>query len=386
MNPRFRRPRAYANWMLANFEVALGTSRVRARPLKLTFDPTNVCQLKCPLCPTGLQIPNRGHGHAQLELFQRLLEEVGDYVFFIDFFNWGEPLLNTHVEDFIRLASARNIVSSMSTNLSLPLTDDRIDRIVSSGLGEMIVSLDGASEATYSIYRKQGKFDLVVDNMRRVARAKQRLGLSNPFITWQFLVFRFNEHEQETARQLATEGGADRIVFRSPYLDVERYPLSETDRKTMAGWRPTEPLYQINSTAKASKRYSRCGWHYTSSAINWDGSVASCCTTFDQKDDFGSLGKSGQHSYMEVINNEAFRSVRDRFAGRRKEPVALICENCPTPDIMDYHQALNRQIVLLSFASLLRMGRRLFGGKRDVEPRPLPVADISKVSRGQAAQ
>ena len=64
------------------------------------------------------------------------------------FFNWGEPLLNTHLEDFISLANSKNVLSAISTNLSLQLSDDRIRRLVTSGLREMIVSLDGASSET----------------------------------------------------------------------------------------------------------------------------------------------------------------------------------------------------------------------------------------------
>ena len=174
MQPPLKGLRAYANWMLANYEIWAGVSRIRARPLKLTVDPTNVCQLRCPLCPTGLQVQDRATGHSQNEMFQRLIEEVGDYVFFIDFFNWGEPLLNTHVEEFIQLAHKKRIISHISTNLSLPLSDERINRIVMSGLNEIIISLDGASSDTYATYRRRGDFELVYENMRRIIEAKRR--------------------------------------------------------------------------------------------------------------------------------------------------------------------------------------------------------------------
>ena len=54
MDPHFKGLRAYANWLLSNYEIMVGASQIKARPLKLTFDATNVCQLRCPLCPTGL--------------------------------------------------------------------------------------------------------------------------------------------------------------------------------------------------------------------------------------------------------------------------------------------------------------------------------------------
>jgi MoaA/NifB/PqqE/SkfB family radical SAM enzyme len=378
MNPRLKSPRAYTNWILSNVERIAGTSRVRARPLKLTFDPTNVCQLRCPLCPTGLQVQDRPHGHARLEVFQRLLEQVGLTLFFMDFYNWGEPLLNTHVEELIALASARRIICSMSTNLSLPLTDERIERILTSGLNELVVAADGATAKSYSIYRRRGDFELVQDNMRRIVTIRRQLGQTKPLITWQYLVFRFNEDEKDLARRLAAEIGVDRIEFRTPFLDIDRYEMPDSQRREMSSWSAEDRLYQIapRAAAAADKHHARCGWHYTSAAINWDGSVAPCCTVFEKRDDFGSLGANGEHPYMDVINNPAFRSVRDRFAGRAKEPSGLVCERCPTPLIMDYHKALNRQIVFYSLVALLESVRRIGRARsRRVLPDVLPVRD-----------
>jgi MoaA/NifB/PqqE/SkfB family radical SAM enzyme len=361
MNPRLKGPRAYGNWILSNLERIAGVSHVRARPLKLTFDPTNVCQLRCPLCPTGLQVQDRPHGHARLEMFERLLEQVGPSLFFMDFYNWGEPLLNTHVEELIALASSRRIVCSMSTNLSLPLTDERIKRILTSGLNELIVAADGATTESYATYRRRGDFDLVKDNMRRIVAIRRQLGQSQPLLTWQYLVFRFNEDEKDRARELAAEIGVDRIEFRTPFIDIDRYAMPDSQKREMSSWSAADRLYQIGprTAAAAAKRYSRCGWHYTSAAVNWDGSVAPCCTVFEKRDDFGSLGPNGERPYMDVVNNAAFRSVRDRFSGRAKAPTGLVCENCPTPLIMDYHKMLNRHIVFYSVVAILERIRHL---------------------------
>ena len=360
IRPPLKRPAAYANWIRANYELWRGTSRIHARPIKITFDPTNICQLRCPLCPTGLRAQDRELGRARTELFARLMDEIGPYVFFIDFFNWGEPLLNPQVEELIQIAASHKIVCNMSTNLSLALSDDRIERLVRSGLREMVVSIDGASRETYETYRRKGDFDLVVKNLSRIVEAKRRLGLTFPVITWQFLVFRFNEHERDAARALADRIGVDRLEFRTAFLDVNRFPVSAEDAKAIADWKPTDVAFQVEHHKSATKHHARCGWHYMSSAINWDGSVTPCCTTFEKRDDFGTLGKDGRTSYQDVINNDAFRGVRERFAGRRADPVPHVCENCPTPVIMDYHQYLNKKVLIFTAAALAQAAGRLF--------------------------
>lgn len=356
LHPRLRRPRAYLNWLRANYELLTRAGTIHARPLKLTFDPTNYCQLRCPLCPTGARVQDRDRGRAQRHVFEHLMDEVGDYVFLIDFFNWGEPLLNEYAEELVSMASRRGILTFLSSNLSIPMADARVGRLVDSGLSQLIVSLDGATAETYGTYRRQGRFDLVIENMKRVLAARRERGVTHPRVNWQFLVFRFNEHEIETVRRMADDLGVDSVTFRAPFLDEGRVPLSDKDRSAVASWAPT--LVEFNRYDESSPAHTvlpprpRCGWHYMSSAINWDGSVAPCCTVFEKRDDFGQLSGAGG-DYMSVVNNDSYRAVRDSFAGRESKADGLVCLKCPTPFLMDYHSHLNRQILLYSSASLL---------------------------------
>jgi len=361
LQPRLRHPKAYVNWLRANYELLTRSGTIGARPLKLTFDPTNYCQLRCPLCPTGARIQDRDRGRAQRHVFEHLMEEVGDYVFLLDFFNWGEPLLNEQAEELVSIASRRNIVTFLSSNLSIPMNDQRIGRLVDSGLSQLIVSLDGASAATYGTYRRVGRFDLVLDNMKRVLAARRARGMTTPRVNWQFLVFRFNEHEIETVRRMADDLGVDSVTFRAPFLDEGRVPLSAADKTAVGGWAPTR--LEFNRYDEASPAHTvvparpRCGWHYMSTAINWDGTVAPCCTVFEKRDDFGQLSGAGG-DYMSIVNNAKFRAVRDSFAGRGAgadgaDPQGLVCLKCPTPFLMDYHSHVNRQILLYSAASAL---------------------------------
>jgi MoaA/NifB/PqqE/SkfB family radical SAM enzyme len=292
---------------------------------------------------------DRAPGHLNLTLFERLLEETGDSVFFMDFFNWGEPLLNPHTEKLISLAANRGIFCAMSTNLSLELSDARIERIVTCGLHELIVSLDGATAESYGHYRKGGDFDLVCANINRLVAAKRRLGLTRPLITWQFLVFRHNEEERQLAEQMAREIAVDRISFRAPMLDIDSPDLAPTDRDALIAWAPDDQTFRVKH-----KRPEACSWHYMSTAVNWDGSVAPCCGVHSKRDDFGSLAEA---PYMAVVNNDTFQKTRTHLAGRDPEPTGRVCDACPVPSIKDYHKHLNRQIAIYTAVTAWR---RLF--------------------------
>lgn len=61
------------------------------KPLSLFVEPTNICNLTCPSCPTGNNTLTRKKGHMSLDLFKNLMDEVGDYLVQLFFWNYGEP-------------------------------------------------------------------------------------------------------------------------------------------------------------------------------------------------------------------------------------------------------------------------------------------------------
>jgi MoaA/NifB/PqqE/SkfB family radical SAM enzyme len=366
MAPGLKPLKAYGNWLRANRDMARQSTKLRAKPLKLTFDPTNVCQLKCPLCPTGLELSERSASRAELAMFEGLMDEVGDSLFMLDLFNWGEPLLNGKLTEFLRIAHRKRVSTTVSTNLSMRLSDERLRDIIGSGLNHLIVSLDGASESTAGTYRRGGDFNLVVENMRRLVELRREMNSSTPYIIWRFLVFRFNEHELSRAARLATEIGVDRFTVAPAFLDEGTYDIPQEDREAMRTWVPTDPRLSYYDTAEDAPAElhklgepgqvrGRCDWHYMSAAINADGGVAPCCALFHDTDDFGSLAASGHGSYMDLVNNENFTAVRDLYAGRRSEPSATPCDNCPAPNIMNYSETLNRWVLYITVMSVLRL-------------------------------
>ena len=404
LSPGLKHPKAYFNWLRTNYEMFRQSGNIKARPLKITFDPTNVCQLRCPLCPTGIGTPNREATRASLEAFTRLIDEVGDYVFFMDLFNWGEPLLNKHLTEFIEVARKKRISTTISTNLSLRMSDDRLRDLIKSGLNHMIVSLDGATSETAGVYRRKGDFNLVIENMRRIVQLKHELGSRTPYIIWRFLVFRFNEHELSYATRLASDIGVDRFTVAPAFLDEGDFEIPENDRQLMKNWVPTDPRMsnydpeesagveagKLRQKGSMGQKRARCDWHYTSTAINADGAVAPCCAMFYKKDDFGKISDSEDGRYMNIVNNSKFVAIRNHFSGRYQQPTGLVCDDCPAPNIMDYAKTLNRWVAYITLIPFVRGFARLF---RILRPRsgntisgetaidsPVPVQEV-KVSR-----
>jgi MoaA/NifB/PqqE/SkfB family radical SAM enzyme len=335
----------------------LRLEKIHAKPLKLVIENTNTCMLRCPFCPTGTHQHDRSPGRARRELITNLLAEAGEYLFFIEFFNWGEPLLHKEVLfDWVRQASEKKIVTSVSTNLNMRLSDADIEALIESGLNKLNVSLDGATRETYATYRQNGDFSLALDNVKRIIDMRRKKNMTRPWVVWQFLVFGFNEHERAAASAMAAEIGVDEISFIPPFVDMAA--------QDGVAWMPKDPAFVKNRYRPGKQRTApRCDWHYLSATINWDGGVAPCCALYKTKDDFGTIGEFGEQSFGTVVNNEKYTAVRRFFACGGTGGTGLVCEQCPLPEIMTMGKALNRSIFSLVIFQMLGLLLRPFLNK-----------------------
>jgi radical SAM protein with 4Fe4S-binding SPASM domain len=202
----------------------------------------------------------------------------------------------------------------------VPISDERIDELLQSGLEYLCLSIDGASQDVYARYRRRGNLELVLANVRRLVKRRAELGLRRPVLEWQFIPMRHNEHEVEAARALARDIGVD--VFRCipvglPFDSVDSEALAEKWFPVQAGQGP-----EMSSNDQAD---SACYFLYRYLVINPDGGVSPCCVVSGAKNDFGSLE---QERLGDLWNNAMFRSGRAlyRRGGAPTEPT--VCERC----------------------------------------------------------
>lgn len=374
--------RAYSNVGKLRLNMLLRRQIIGNYPVKAYIEPTLFCNLRCPACPTGLQFGLRPSTTMDVNLFKQAIDEMGPYLFDLWMFNWGEPLLHRQTPEMIRYAKDKGIEKiRLSSNMSIPFTDDYIDRLVSSGLDELIVSLDGTTPETYSHYRRNGEFDLVCRNMRRIQEAKTRLGSSTPEVIWQYLVFRHNEHEIGIAQAEYREWGADVLSVHGAEMPngeaADQFAPSTLPEHNI--YHADHPYRKLLQNYKASKL--PCSWLYGVFLLNPNGKVSPCCAVQEEKDDFSELKLGG--SFHEAWNSQRFRlaraggSTRNPAAGekqesngRRRKPASLpvlsasgrpqgvegdlICETCPIP----YRQAEALDTINVAAEELLRSFHR----------------------------
>lgn len=320
--------RRSANLLAGLLQAVTMPDRAFARPMKLIIEPANRCNLSCPLCPTGRRRSGRGQDMLDMETFRLAVNPLAPYLFEAYLYNWGEPLTNPRLFEMIAHCAGENIRTVLSTNLTL-FEPAMLDSLSSSGLDELIVSLDGTSEESYSRYRRGGSFQAVLHNLGSIARAKTERGRQNPWLVWQFIVFQHNQQEMQRAAEMAGEVGVDELRFVSPYSPMEEMPYTAAEQKArdLRDYLPDDQRFDQfrHGSARRPIKPLRCTYLWNQVAVRTDGGVAPCCGAYFQADDFGSLHRD---DILKIWNGPRYRQARRAFRSEGSALSGTICDSC----------------------------------------------------------
>ncbi len=284
------------NLALLHLQAFLRTEKVKGFPYIVQIEPTNICQLKCPTCPTGLGKNPDPVGKMALEDFKKIIDQMKEHLYEILLFGFGEPLLHKDIYKMIRYAVENSIRTNLSTNLC-DFKQKDVDKLINSGLELLVVSLDGLTQETYRKYRVKGDVEKVKQNIERIMKRKKELKKSNPVIQIQFIIMDHNQHEIEEAKEFSQRNG------------VEEFILKDFGPKYI-------PSVGENGNAKEKARHLRdelymCRKLWTESYISWNGDVRPCCLTFN-----GAIGNLLTENFVNIWNNNTYTMSRRIFGNR----------------------------------------------------------------------
>jgi radical SAM protein with 4Fe4S-binding SPASM domain len=321
-----------ANYLVVQLQYRSASPRLRGHPYVLVIDTINICNLRCPLCPTGLDMPGRKKGRMEWDLFRKIIDDLGEYALTVVLHNWGEPLLNKDIFRMISYVRQRRIKTIVSSNLNI-LNEEGAAALVASGLDELIVSLDGVTAETYGQYRIGGSHPQVVQNIEMLVRIRAAQGSRRPRIIWQYLVFKHNVHEVPEIRGMARRLGVDDVRIVSAQLGGPGQTPYLGDRSTAEAaskWLVQDKRYVGQFDYFSDPRFlskKRCGYLWKTLSVNWDGTVSPCCCVYDPSTDFGNLKNM---DFGQIWNNDLYLSSRKLFSRNRRlfSGPRTICAAC----------------------------------------------------------
>lgn len=149
-------------------------------PSQIIVDATEVCNLACIHCPHP-EFKKSGHYHARYlstELNTKLVNEVRahgqGHTQYIRYTSNGEPLVHPGIYDMLDYSVRHSgVLVTLTTNGTI-LKEERIEKLLASGLHIIDVSIDALREETYAKIRVNGKLGVTRQNVLKLLELRER--------------------------------------------------------------------------------------------------------------------------------------------------------------------------------------------------------------------
>jgi len=296
---------------------------VAPMPTFVSIEPSAVCQLHCPQCPCGIKGKEVDKdAWMSINTFKKIVQESKGWVHTFQLYFQGEPLLNTHLCEMIRLSHEAHIYTICSTNAQA-LTPLMAEKIVAAGLDRIIVSIDGLSEDSYQQYRKGGNLNKAMQGLVWLRQAKDKLG-SSMHIELQVLRLKSNEHEWAIFQRSYRQMGADSLTLKTAqFYDYKNgNALMPTDLRYSRYQKMSDGTYLPKNRLK-SMANKPCRRILSGCVITVNGDVLPCC--FDKSAHY-KMGNIHTCSLRAIWQGKDFQLFRKNVRTNRMN--YAMCGNC----------------------------------------------------------
>jgi radical SAM protein with 4Fe4S-binding SPASM domain len=274
------------------------------------IEPTNVCNLKCIMCPNSV-ITQKNPGFMNMDLYKKIIDEGKNHFSGIILCLAGEPFLHQQLPEMVKYAKQNGIGVMLSTNGTV-MTSDTSRKIIKAGIDWINFSFDGCSKEIYEKIRVGGDFEKTIENIADFLEIKKELK-SKVKAEIQILIMDENGQKDfdkniSAFKKRFDELSLDNIQFRKP--------------STWGGVLHGTDKYEYKELGKT---YSPCSYLWSSMHFLWDGTVVACTTDFWGKN---SLGKFPNQSIRQIWNGKKFQIFRKAMLERKYQSHFEYCDKC----------------------------------------------------------
>lgn len=292
---------------------------IKGLPTAISIEPINICNLKCPECPTGISSLTRPKGTMSVDYFSKVLKSISKRTWFLNLYFQGEPTMHPQFAEMVQLSKKEKLITASSTNAHY-IDEKMAERIVESGLDYLIISVDGLTQSTYERYRVGGDLNKVCDGITNLVDAKRRLRRSYPLLEVQFLAFKYNEYEIDKLWSWAMRIGVDIVKVKTAQI----YNVKNKLHLIPENKKYSRYNINVNQVVLKGMVKNNCWKQWSSCVITWDGNIVPCC--FD-KDASYKMGNILQKEFKTLWTDMGFNLFRNEVLNNQDE--IDICKNCP---------------------------------------------------------
>ncbi|MFH1231832.1 MAG: radical SAM protein [Planctomycetota bacterium] len=282
------------------------SGKIRRFPSNIFVELTNICNLKCPICPSRNM--KREKGYMDFELYKKIIDECSGYENVdIMLHMFGEPLLHKDLIKMMRYGKRySNIKLAFSTNATL-LDYERSKELIDAGLDGIHFSLDGFTKETYEAIRVGAQFERTVNNIKQFLELHRKSGQPKPVIEIQII------RTKKTRKEL--QGFVD--YWRKEARGTPSI-VSVKEYGTWGGLVDSEDIKRgiLCRVPCASIKFLM--------GIYWNGDVIPCCI---DPEGYLKMGEVRNNSLLSVWQGDAMRNFRNAHINEEFNKFPF-CNNC----------------------------------------------------------
>ena len=282
------------------------------RPEFVRLDLCTACQLNCVDCfMRKVNYGVIGSGYVKYEQFKSFIDK-NPFVKKIEISNLGEVFLNPDLLKILKYAYEKGVTLCAYNGVNFNnVSDEVLEGLVKYKFEGLSLSIDGASNETYSKYRRNGNFDKVIENVKKINEYKKKYNSFVPHLLWAYIIFPYNCEisEIQKAKKMAKELNMT-IVFKKDWGGFVPENIVEVEKETNLS-------YNVAAiTNQSSKRWLPCKQLFRKPQFTWNGKLLGCCINYQEPFNLNVFDLGIEN----VLKSKIVKRSRKMLMGKLKEP------------------------------------------------------------------
>jgi MoaA/NifB/PqqE/SkfB family radical SAM enzyme len=251
----------------------------------------------------------------------------------IELSNKGEIFLNPDLIQILRYAYENSIRLTANNGVNFNnVSDEVLEGLVKYEFESMSISIDGASQEIYSQYRKDGNFEAVINNIKKLNNYKEKYNSIFPKINWQLILMDHTENDIPKVKKMAKE-----LNMTNSFLFTWDWGMKFTpkNREMVAMETGLISLNTAEYSQNNIKHYYSdiCRQLTDSPQINWDGRLLGCCIHIDKDFGVNVFGAGLRKAVVSKNYQYAVKMLKGKV-GKPKKTKNIPCASCPVYESM----------------------------------------------------
>lgn len=297
--------------------------KINKLPKMVCIEACSLCQLNCPDCYMRRDYDACiiKSGYLKFEDFKNFINR-NPYIENIELSLSGEIFLNPELLEIIKYAYKKGIKLTAFNGVNFNnVSDEILEALVKYKFIGITLSIDGTTNETYQIYRRNGNLNNVINNINKLNKFKEKHNSKYPILQWQYIVFEHNEHEISKVAEFQKQHKIDRVFFKQAW-NSSGFSTKARNEIRNSRIKQTSDL-EIHEIFKENS-INLCLYPWLKPQINWDGRLLGCCcsTHSDLNTNVFKIGLKN------ALNSPKALFMKNVLSGKQIADESLHCLHC----------------------------------------------------------